>query len=97
MAREANVLKSLFNTSPEKFSEKVVVVLLPGAADGDVPDEIEPNVMRFIIRAIDRASLEGLLRRTHRSAGVRSSPLGEVPILAPESRRQRPTPVPRAD
>lgn len=84
VAREANVLKSLFNTSPEEFKNKVVVVVLPGAADDDVPDELEPSVARIRVPAIDADALKGLLRRLTDQPTFVAPPVGEVPILAPE-------------
>jgi len=83
-AREANVLKSLFERSPQEFTSKVVVVVLPGADDDDIPEEIRPIISRFLIQSMDEAALKDLMRRLSGQPAFIAGPVGNVPILAPE-------------
>jgi len=51
-AREANVLKALFNDDQEAFRRKVKVIVLPGATVHDIPSELKATVPHFVIEEI---------------------------------------------
>ena len=82
-AREANVLKDLFDREPTTFFEKIIIAILPGATDDDVPAELGSTVTRFSIPEIDRDHLVDLLRRLTGQPAYIPNPLGRVPILPP--------------
>jgi predicted NBD/HSP70 family sugar kinase len=80
-AREANVLKDLFDSYPIEFFKKVAVVVLPGATEHDVPAELASGLQRFVIEAIDERHFEDLLRHLTRQPLYVPAPVGQVPIL----------------
>lgn len=82
-AREANVLKALFDRDQTVFFEKVIVVVLPGARDADIPNELAAGLPRFVIPEIDKRHLEDLLRRLTGQPAFVPVPLAQVPILPP--------------
>ncbi|MGI9099385.1 MAG: ABC transporter substrate-binding protein [Solirubrobacteraceae bacterium] len=83
-AREANVLKALFNRDQTAFFQKVIVVVLPGARDADIPNELVAGLPRFVIPEIDERHLKDLLRRLTGQPAFVPAPPGQVPILPPE-------------
>jgi branched-chain amino acid transport system substrate-binding protein len=83
-AREANVLKALFDEDQAAFFKKVIVVVLPGARDADIPSELVAGLPRFVIPEIDKRHLEDLLRRLTGQPAFVPAPPGQVPILPPE-------------
>lgn len=83
-AREANVLKALFNRDQTAFFKKVIVVVLPGARDADIPNELVAGLPRFVIPEIDERHLKDLLRRLTGQPAFVPAPPGRVPILPPE-------------
>jgi branched-chain amino acid transport system substrate-binding protein len=82
-AREANVLKALFDRDQTTFFKKVIVVVLPGARDADIPNELAAGLPRFVIPEIDKRHLEDLLRRLTGQPAFVPVPLAQVPILPP--------------
>jgi hypothetical protein len=80
-AREANVLKTLFNQDRAAFYHKVKIVILPGASVQDIPAELGAAAQRFELQAIDAASLEDLLRTLTGQPAFPRPELGEVPVL----------------
>jgi len=83
-AREANVLKALFDRDQTAFFQKVIVVVLPGAGDADIPNELVAGLPRFVIPKIDEHHLKDLLRRLTGQPAFVPAPTGRVPILPPE-------------
>lgn len=80
-AREANVLKDLFDRDPIAFFKKVLIVVLAGSSDADIPAELASGLPRFDIPQIDERHLEDLLRRLTRQPAYVPAPPGRVPIL----------------
>jgi SEFIR domain len=80
-AREANVLKTLFNQDRAVFYHKVKIVILPGASVQDIPAELGAAAQRFELQAIDAASLEDLLRTLTGQPAFPRPELGEVHVL----------------
>ena len=80
-AREANVLKALFNDDRKQFYEKVKIVILPGATTADIPDELRAAVQRFEVKASDFEGLMDLVRTLTGQAAYVPQPVGIVPIL----------------
>jgi hypothetical protein len=61
-AWEANALMGMFDRNQRKFRRKVKVVVLPGQAVDDIPDELRSGVQRFELSDLSAASLEPLIR-----------------------------------
>jgi hypothetical protein len=80
-AREANVLKTLFNQNRAAFYHKVKVVLLPGAGVQDVPTELGAAAQRFELSEISPSSLEDLLRTLTGQPAFPRPALGQVLVL----------------
>jgi SEFIR domain len=80
-AREANVLKTLFDRDRNAFYYKVKIVILPGATIQDVPAELGAAAQRFELREISASSLEDLLRTLTRQPAFPRPQLGPVPVL----------------
>lgn len=80
-AREANVLKTLFNQDRAAFYHKVKVVLLPGAGVQDIPAELGAAAQRFELSEISPSSLENLLRTLTGQPAFPRPVLGQVPVL----------------
>jgi hypothetical protein len=102
VAREAEVLKSLFDDDRDKFRRKVKVVLLPGARPDDIPRELRPSIKQFTIESFDLPGLTDRLRTLTQQPRWKRSELGEVPILpdnfarAPEGKEDDPDAAKRA-
>jgi hypothetical protein len=82
-AREANVLKTMFNDGRDEFYRSVKVVLLPGRTTKDIPDELGASAQHFSIETIDLAGLEGLLRTLTGQPAYVPPGVGRVPTLPP--------------
>jgi hypothetical protein len=82
-AREANVLKALFNQDQDAFLRKVKIIMLPGATTEDIPLELQAVAQRFEIQAIDEDGLEDLIRTVSRQPAYVVPPLGALPFLPP--------------
>jgi hypothetical protein len=99
-AREANVLKSLFNEDQEAFRRKVKIVVLPGASLDDIPRELQPIGQRYAISSLDEAGLDDLLRTLAGRPAFVAPPVGRLPMLPPTeiagAARQRGSSVPYA-
>jgi hypothetical protein len=84
VAREANVLKALFNDNQEYFLRKIKLVLLPGATTDDIPIELRAVVQRFKVTTVDGHGLEDLLRTLTGRPEFVAPPLGKLPLLPPK-------------
>lgn len=83
-AREANVLKALFDANRQSFARKVKVIVLPGASLDDIPTELAATAQRFKIDTIDGAGLEDLLRTLARRPAYIPPQVGILPTLPPK-------------
>jgi hypothetical protein len=83
-AREANVLKGLFNRDQDAFYRKVKIVVLPGAGIDDIPAELLAAPQRFEIEEISPAGLEDLMRTLTGQPAFPRPALGQVPVLPPK-------------
>jgi RNA polymerase sigma factor (sigma-70 family) len=84
-AREANVLKALFNEDRKAFRRKVKIVILPGATVSDIPMELAAAAQYFEVETIDETGLEDLLRTLAGRPAYVAPPLGTLPPLRPKS------------
>ena len=91
-AREANVLKDLFDRDHDSFLRKVTVVLLEGITVDDVPAELASGLPHFEITGLDQNELEDLLRRLTGQPAYVPAPVGRIPILPPALRSAEYTP-----
>jgi hypothetical protein len=82
-AREANVLKTLFDQNRREFYQKVKVAVLPGATLDDIPAELGAAVQRFVITALDSDGLDDLLRALTGQPQYVPPPVGAIPVLPP--------------
>lgn len=82
-AREANVMKGLFDDNQHDFFRKVKIVVLPGSTVADIPAELRASAQRFEIHTLDLDGLEELLRTLTGQAAYVPPPIGTVPILPP--------------
>ena len=80
-AREANVLKTMFNHDQDEFCRRVKVVLLPGTTTKDIPDELGASAQHFLIKTIAPANLENLLRTLTAQPVYVPPDVGRVPTL----------------
>lgn len=85
-AREANVLKTIFNQNQATFRRKMKVVLLPGVDDGDIPLELAAATQHFRIRAVDNAGVDDLVRTLTRQPRYPMNPVAAVPVLGSKVR-----------
>lgn len=82
-AREANVLKALFNEDQEAFRHKVKIVVLPGASSDDIPRELQAIGQHYEISNVDEAGLDDLLRTLAGRPAFVAPPVGRLPMLPP--------------
>lgn len=82
-AREAAVIKSIYEKDRDEFIRRVKVVVLPGASIDDIPSELLGSAERAIIDDFDESGLEQLLRWLHDATPYVKPPLGDVPALPP--------------
>ncbi len=98
-AREAAVVKSIFEKDQTDFVRRVKVVILPSADLSDIPDELRGVCEFFEIKTFDRAGLEDLLRSLWGKPAFPKPPLGEIPTLPPKAvehlERDSSTEIPR--
>ncbi|HEY3758160.1 MAG TPA: SEFIR domain-containing protein [Solirubrobacteraceae bacterium] len=98
-AREANVLKAVFDSDQKAFYRRVKVVLLPGADKTDIPSELGAAVQRFQIDPNSDTSFEDLLRTLTAQPAHLRSVVTPVPSLPPKTALGAPgdaSPSPRA-
>jgi SEFIR domain len=81
-AREANVLKSLFDRDQATFWRKVKLVILPGASPDDIPDELG-GMRQFVIQSLEQQQLEDLVRTLTGQPRYAKSPIGQLAALPP--------------
>jgi hypothetical protein len=85
-AREANVLKALFDEDRRAFGRKVKVVVTGPFSDASVPRELFSSVQRFNIQEFslaDRAFVDLVRTLTGQPRFIAPEP-GTVPVLPPE-------------
>jgi hypothetical protein len=83
-AREANVLKAMFNEDQSAFYRKVKIVVLPGITKDDIPAELIAAPQHFEIDSVTDADLEDLLRTLTDQPAFPRPAVGSVPILPPK-------------
>jgi len=81
---EANVLHSIFSRNQEEFGRRVVLVLLPGSSDDDIPDGWH-GVQRRRVDDFALAGLTELLRLLTSQPQYEPPPVGAVPALPPKT------------
>jgi hypothetical protein len=82
---EANVLLGLFQESNKAFLEKVIPVVLPGATEDDIPQELKATTHWSRVPTLDEAGIDELYRRLTKQAGHPKPPLGTFRKLGPVS------------
>lgn len=82
-AREAAAIRAIFERDQEEFVARVKVVVLPGAGEGDIPDELLGLCERFSVPVFDENGLEKLLRTIWNRPVAEKPPLGDIPTLPP--------------
>jgi hypothetical protein len=92
-AREANVLKGLFNRDQDAFYRKVKIVILPGANTDYVPAELLAAPQRFEIKEISANGLEDLIRTLTGQPAFPRPAVGQIPVLPPKFTDQQPIPI----
>lgn len=89
---EANALKGRFNTDQEVFQKRTIIVLLPGATEDDVPQDLH-HLFRITVDDICLDGIEGVLRTLFASPKYEKPPLGSQPAFS-QVLRSKPTPTP---
>lgn len=84
-AREAATIKAIFEADQVDFLRRVKIVLLPGAKEDDIPDELRGYCEWFRIDSFDEAGLEPLLRSIWGRPAFPKPPLGPIPALPPKA------------
>ncbi len=83
---EIDVLRSIFIRNQDEFTRKVVIVLLPGSSDADIP----PGLDRLQRRRVHDYGLDGLsdlLRLITGQPLFEPPPVRSVPLLPPATRQ----------
>jgi pimeloyl-ACP methyl ester carboxylesterase len=80
-AREANVLKSLFERDRALFRKRVKLILLPGVDVASAPAELQSSVQRFPISNFEFSGLSDLLRTLTGNHEWPMPDVGKVPPL----------------
>lgn len=97
-AREAAAIKAIFERDRDEFVRRVKPVVLPGAANEDIPNDVYGVAERFVVKAFDEKGLEGLLRSIFGKPYDPKPPLGPLPGLPPrfvDEIQQAPPPTDR--
>lgn len=81
--RETNVLKGLFERNREDYGKRVIIVLLPGITETEIPDEIRGPLDRFVVDPRSGRGIEGLMRRLTGQPEFVRPPIGVVRDLPP--------------
>lgn len=90
---EANALKGRFNTDQGDFQKRTIIVLLPGATEEDVPQDLH-HLFRITVDDISLEGIEGVLRALFASPKYEKPPLGSQPTFS-KVLHSKPTPTPR--
>jgi hypothetical protein len=83
--REINVLKGLFDRNREDYARRVIIILLPGVSETEIPDEIRGPLDRFVIDPRSGQGVEELMRRLTGQPQFVRPPIGVVRDLPPAS------------
>lgn len=81
-AAEVDVLHSIFARDRDAFQGKLLLVLLPGSHDVDVPHGLD-RVQRVRVDTFDLEGMTGLLRILTKQPAYPLPPLGQLPVLSP--------------
>ena len=81
-AREADALHGLFSRDQQEWQKKLVIAMLPGVSDDDVPVDLD-RVTRVTLDPSDPDSYEGLLRNLTGQPQYVKVPLGTIPDMPP--------------
>ena len=81
-AAEADTIKGLFERDQSAFQRKMLIAVLPGASDDDVPPTLA-RLNRFYIKAITQEGISELLRTVHKQPKYVRPALGAMPDLSP--------------
>jgi hypothetical protein len=84
-AREAATIKAIFEGDQKDFLRRVKIVLLPGADEEDIPDELRGYCEWFRIDSFDEGGLEPLLRSIWGRPAFPKPPLSPIPPLPPKA------------
>lgn len=82
VAQEADELHGLFQRDQGLFQSTVKIVILPGASEDDIPNDLR-RLPRYDVLAFNAAGLEKLLRALFREPTYPLPPLGVRPDLPP--------------
>ena len=82
---EANALRGLHKEDADRFLEKVIPVILPGASEDDIPTELRATSHWSRVRTLDETGIDDLYRRLTGQAGYPKPPLGKLRKLPPLS------------
>lgn len=82
VAQEADELHGLFQCDQGLFRSTVKIVILPGASEDDIPNDLR-RLPRYHVLAFNAAGLEKLLRALFRKPRYVLPPLGVRPDLPP--------------
>lgn len=92
---EANALKGRFNNDQEEFQKRTIVVLLPGATEDDLPQDLH-HLLRITVEDISLDGIEGVLRALFSSPKYQKPPLGSQPAFSKVLHsKAAPTPSPQ--
>jgi hypothetical protein len=80
--QEADTLKGIFGKNQNEFQRKTLLVLLPGATDDVVPEDLY-RLNRFYVNELTATAMEDLLRTIFRQPKYIKPVLGERPDLPP--------------
>jgi DNA helicase-2/ATP-dependent DNA helicase PcrA len=78
---EANALKGIFQANRDDFQNKVLLALLPGVTQSDVPYDLF-HLYRVEVPSFDVDGLESLLRSIFKAPTYSKPPLGDIPEFA---------------
>ncbi len=83
-AAEGAELRGRFDDNQAAFRTRLALVILPGAEDGDVPGRLK-GIQRYTLTDSDSLKFTDLLRRLTGRPQYLPPPLGELPLLPPET------------
>jgi len=85
VAREAAAIRAIFERDQKDFLKRIKVVLLPGAREQDIPDDLLGYCERFRIDSFGLEGLEDLLRSVYGKPAFPKPALGDIPALPPKA------------
>jgi len=84
VAREAAAMRAIFDRDQKEFLRRIKVVLLPGAKEDDIPDDLLGYCERFRVESFDLNGMDGLLRSIYGKPLFLKPDLGDIPTLPPK-------------